>query len=284
MEEDQAGSNPRQTHVVQAGPNPKPMHKDFFATVDPQVHQSLKLTMEEYVHIENPPSSSRTLSSMKNLVDAFTFGDQFFNDKSSKDEPGKTNVETKVESIVTVPIHQAPSSAPPLSTPIIDLTPPKPEKTTQDLSSRVYTLENHHLDLSEFEMKEILHDRMFESGFYISHPEHTALYDALEISMDRENKEEFKETTAKSRKRHCNDQDPPPPPPKDSDQSKKKRHDSDASALKQPPPVDDVPIPDDVHLSESKDIGAAYLPKIKTRPNWLKPVPEEDIPKTPEPD
>ncbi|GKG05707.1 hypothetical protein Tco_0325793, partial [Tanacetum coccineum] len=36
------------------------------------------------------------------------------------------NVETEVESIVTEPIHQASSSAPPLSTPIIDLTPPKP--------------------------------------------------------------------------------------------------------------------------------------------------------------
>ncbi|GKE37707.1 hypothetical protein Tco_1461112 [Tanacetum coccineum] len=39
---------------------------------------------------------------------------------------GKANVETKVESMVTVSIHQASSSAPPLSTPIIDLTHPKP--------------------------------------------------------------------------------------------------------------------------------------------------------------
>ncbi|GJY68259.1 hypothetical protein Tco_0471241 [Tanacetum coccineum] len=89
---------------------------------------------------------------------------------------------------------------------------------------------------------------------------------------------------AKSRKRRRDDQDPPPPPPKDSDQSKKKRHDSDASASKQPLPVDDVPIPDDVHLSDSKDTGAAYLPKNKTRPDWLKPLPEEEAPKTPEPD
>ncbi|GKF94915.1 hypothetical protein Tco_0284615 [Tanacetum coccineum] len=64
--------------------------------------------------------------------------------------------------------------------------------------------------------------------------EHATLYDALEVSMDHENKEEFIEATTKSRKRHCDDQDPPPPPPKNSDQSKKKRQDYDASALKQP--------------------------------------------------
>ncbi|GJZ88012.1 hypothetical protein Tco_0659794 [Tanacetum coccineum] len=125
-EEDQAGSNPGQSHAVQARPNLEPMHEDFLTTVYPQVHESLKLTTEEYIHIENPPSSFGTLSSMNNLDDAFTFGDQFLNDKSSEDEPRKTNVETKVESMVTILIHQASSSGPPLSTPIIDLTPPKP--------------------------------------------------------------------------------------------------------------------------------------------------------------
>ncbi|GJY25002.1 hypothetical protein Tco_0399728 [Tanacetum coccineum] len=201
MEEDQAGSNPGQSHVVLAGPNPEPMHEEFVDTVYPQVHESSKHTIEEHVHIENPLSSSGTLSSMKNLDDACTFGDQFLNDKPTKEEPGKANVETEVESMVTVPFHQASSSAPPLSTPIIDLTPPKPvsppaqepvftatttttpllspppppqqsttdpvlaarvsaleqicanfekkhklhDKTTQALSSRVFTLENHDL-------------------------------------------------------------------------------------------------------------------------------------------
>ncbi|GJX88102.1 hypothetical protein Tco_0340116 [Tanacetum coccineum] len=254
MEEDQARSNPGQSHV---------------------------LTSEEQVHLENTLSSLGTLSSMKNLDDAFTFGDQFLNDKPTEEEPCKANVETEVESMVTVPIYQTSSSAPPLSTPIMDLTPPKPvsppvqepvftttttlplplpppqqsttdpalatrDKTTQALSSRVFTLANHDLylkidnyvnetvkeavhnalqapicecfrELLEFEMKEILHDRMFESGSYISHPKHAALYDALEVSMDRENMEEFIEATAKSRKKRRDDQDPPPPTPKDSD-------------------------------------------------------------------
>ncbi|GKB30100.1 hypothetical protein Tco_0869501, partial [Tanacetum coccineum] len=35
IEEDQAGSNPGLSHVVQAGPNPEPMHKEFVAIVYP---------------------------------------------------------------------------------------------------------------------------------------------------------------------------------------------------------------------------------------------------------
>ncbi|GJR89217.1 hypothetical protein Tco_0213228 [Tanacetum coccineum] len=143
---------------------------------------------------------------------------------------------------------------------------------------------------------------MFESGSYRSQPGHAALYDILEVYMDCKNREEFIEATVKSRKRRRDDQDPPPPPPKYSDQSKKKRHESDASASKQPQaqmssawktsdtreapsssskkktapqseqPVDDVLIPDDEHISDSKDTDAAYLPKIKARPDWLKPA------------
>nr|GEW70012.1 hypothetical protein [Tanacetum cinerariifolium] len=242
-DEDQAGLNPRQSHVARAVPNPEPMHEDFVATFYPQVHESLKHRTEEHVHIENLLSSSETFLSTKNLDDAFTFGK---------------------------PVH---------------------DQTTQALSSKMFTLENQDLylkidnyinetvkeaiqnalqasvrerfrELSEFKMKEILHDRMFESGSYRLQSEHEALYEALEASMDRENMEEFVEATNKSCKRRHDDQDPPP---KDSDQNKKKRHDSNASASKQP---------------QAQTV--AHLPKIKTRPDWLKPVPEEERQKTPE--
>ncbi|GJV56247.1 hypothetical protein Tco_1457252 [Tanacetum coccineum] len=354
MKEDQAGSNPGLSHVALAGPDPEPMHDDFVATVYPQVHESLKHTTEEHVHLENPLSSSGTLSSMKNLDEMF--GDQSFNDKPTE-ECGKGNVETEVESMVTVPIHQASSIAPPLSTPIINLSPPKPvatpvqepiftattTTTTTSTTTKIFYLELRDLphkinqtvnevvkeavqtalqaplldrfrDFSEADMKEILHQRMFESGSYKSHREHVALYKALEASMERANRDEFLAEKAKSRKRPRDDQDPPPPPPKDSDQSKKKRHDSDASGSEHPPapqpsawktsdtreapsssskqksvpqseqPVKDVPIPEDVHVSDSEDTGDAHLPKIKTRLAWLKLVPEEERPETPKPE
>ncbi|GJW22663.1 hypothetical protein Tco_0033285 [Tanacetum coccineum] len=126
QDEDQAGSNQGQSHVALDGPNPEPMHKDFIATAYPKVYESLMHTTEEHVLLGNPPSSSETLSSMKNLDDAFTYGDQFLYDKPTKEEPCKANVETKVESMVIVPIHQASSTAPPFSTPVIYLTQPKP--------------------------------------------------------------------------------------------------------------------------------------------------------------
>nr|GEX69145.1 hypothetical protein [Tanacetum cinerariifolium] len=75
--------------------------------------------------------------------------------------------------------------------------------------------------------------------------------------MDRDNQEALHETLTTSRKRRPNDQFPPPPPLKDSDRSKKKKQDSDASASQQP--------------------------QAQT-PDWLKPIPEKEPPKTPEPD
>ncbi|GKF65440.1 hypothetical protein Tco_0191957, partial [Tanacetum coccineum] len=100
-----ARPNPEQSHEALAGPNLEPMHDDFIATVYPKVHESLKHTTNEHVHLENPLSLSGTLSSIKNLDDAFTFDDQFLNDKPIEGEPGKTIMETEAESIVTVPIQ-----------------------------------------------------------------------------------------------------------------------------------------------------------------------------------
>nr|GEZ92266.1 hypothetical protein [Tanacetum cinerariifolium]GFC22909.1 hypothetical protein [Tanacetum cinerariifolium] len=98
IEENQAGPDPGISRVALVGPNPKPTHEEFMAIVYLDVHGSLKLP--------------------------------FLNDKSIEDEPGKLNMDSEVVSMVTVPIHQASSSVPPLSTPIIDLSPPKPVLAT----------------------------------------------------------------------------------------------------------------------------------------------------------
>nr|GFD13886.1 hypothetical protein [Tanacetum cinerariifolium] len=66
---------------------------------------------------------------------------QFFDDKSTEDEPGKQNVDTKVVSMVTIPIHQASTLVPPLSTPIIDLSPPKPKTSPLPKSFTTATTE-----------------------------------------------------------------------------------------------------------------------------------------------
>ncbi|GJY39106.1 hypothetical protein Tco_0425470 [Tanacetum coccineum] len=137
--------------------------------------------------------------------------------------------------------------------------------------------------------------------------------------MDRANQDELHETLIKSRNKRRDDRDPPPPPPplKDSDKSKRTKHDSDTSASRQPPGLlsstwktsdtrdtpaqtssssskqkqasqshlsaDDIPTSDEVNILDSEDADAAHLPKIRTPDTWLRPLLEEDRPKTLEP-
>ncbi|GJY52169.1 hypothetical protein Tco_0443016 [Tanacetum coccineum] len=104
---------------------------------------------------------------------------------------------------------------------------------------------------------------MFESGSYKSLPEHIALYEALEASMKHANRDEFLA-------------------------EKDKEAPSSSSKQKSIPyskqPVEDVSIPDDMNISDLEDTNTAHLRKIRTIPDWLKPVPEEERPATPEPE
>ncbi|GKB85458.1 hypothetical protein Tco_0957730 [Tanacetum coccineum] len=115
----------------------------------------------------------------------------------------------------------------------------------------------------------------------------------------------------KSRKRRRDDQDPPPPP--DSDLSKRRRHNAGASGSSQlqapqssawnksdtqdaplssskqqsgphaEQPVQDIPIQDSDTISDSEDTDSAHLPKTKQRPEWLKPILDDERPATLEP-
>ncbi|GKC02394.1 hypothetical protein Tco_0994004, partial [Tanacetum coccineum] len=303
--EDQARPDPGESHAALAGLDLEPMHDDFYATAYPDVHENLKLRIDEHVIVENLESPSGTLSSMKNLDDTDTFGDQFLNDKPTEDDQDKSNVKAKIVSIILDPSHQTDTPATLVSTPVIDISspqpslhvnaslmiatiettttilalpPPLPSQSARDsrLAARVAELEKRNAeiknyvydamkdfvqaalrapllqsiqDLTESEMKQMLHQRMFESGSYKEHPEHAELYDALEKSMSHDNMDALHEELSKKRKRRHDDQDPPsspndddqdspPPPPRDSDQSKKRRHDSDASGSTQPPSKD----------------------------------------------
>nr|GEX40562.1 retrovirus-related Pol polyprotein from transposon TNT 1-94 [Tanacetum cinerariifolium] len=247
------------------------------------------------------------VSHIVNLDDAFTFSDQFLNNKPTDEEPGKANVETEVESMVTLPIHQASSLAPPLSTPIIDLTPPKPvsplvqaptftattttttktlrppphpqQQSNADptLAARVSTLGKIYL--SKFDMKENLHDRMFEVP-PTNHIRNIQLSTKLQrhlwiVKTGRSSMKKWlslaRDITSLAWKTFDTREAP-------SSSSKQK------SSPQSEQHVDDVPIPYDVHISDLEDIGVAHLLKIKTRPDWLKHVPKEETPKTPEPE
>ncbi|GJW89572.1 hypothetical protein Tco_0167125 [Tanacetum coccineum] len=57
---------------------------------------NLKLPTEDQVILEEPASSTRTLSSLQNLEKELNFTDQFFVEKPQEEEPEKTNVQSEV--------------------------------------------------------------------------------------------------------------------------------------------------------------------------------------------
>ncbi|GJS30249.1 hypothetical protein Tco_0490869 [Tanacetum coccineum] len=331
MDEDQVGQDPGISRVALAGPDPEPTHDEFMADLYPKVLESLKFPANEHVILEDPLSSTETLSSMKNLDDAYVIGDQFINDKSTDDESRKLNVEAEVVSMVTILIYQASSSVPPLSTPVIDLSPPKPASSTtqtpiftattttplppppqqqsitkSELAERVAALEKklsdledlpHKIneavcenvkeavqialqaplrdrfrDLSEEYMKEMLHQRMFETGSYKSLSEHIALYEALEASMKRA------QGISLSLKRISLVRE---------DMMIKiilLLHQTQIKVRE-----DDMTLALLVHHSHKllnhqhrrKDTDSSHLPKTKQRPECMKPIPDDERPATP---
>ncbi|GKD13377.1 hypothetical protein Tco_1197784 [Tanacetum coccineum] len=262
------------------------------ANVYPKVHEILKFPAHEDVILEDPLSLTGTLSSMKNLDDAFTIRDQFINDKATKDEPEKLNVESKVVSMVIVPIYQASSSVPPLSTSLRDL-PHKIDETVRETVKEVVqvalqaSLRDRFINPPEADMKEMLHQQMFETGSYKSLPKHVALYEALEASMERAQRDEF----LAKKDNHVSDASGSKQPPalQSSTLKTTDTRDTPSSSSKQQSgphskqPVEDIPMPDIANISNSEDTGFAHLPKIKPRPEWLKPIPEEDRPESLEP-
>nr|GEW22582.1 hypothetical protein [Tanacetum cinerariifolium] len=113
---------------------------------------------------------------------------------------------------------------------------------------------------------------------------------ALEASIERANRDEFLAKKDKSRKRRHDDQDPLPPP-SDSDLTRGKNlilmlQDQNSLQLHSPQHGKHLtrekllPAP----LSNSEDTNTAHLSKIKTRPDWLKPLPAKDRPRTLKPD
>nr|GEU31063.1 copia protein [Tanacetum cinerariifolium] len=249
QDENQAGSNPEQSHVALAGPNPKPMHKDFIDTIYLKVHESLKYTTEEHVFLENPPSSSETLLSIKNLDDAFIY-DPPFSTPVIDPTPLKP-ISPHVQEPVFTATTATTTTTITITTTLLPLPPPQQQSiTVLELAIYVYALEK---TCANFEKKHKVQDKTTQAlsskvfmqenqdlylkiANYVNEMVKEAIQKVFQPPVrDRFRKlEEFNAEMAKSCKRRRDDQDPTPPPPKDSDQNKKKRHDSDASALKQP--------------------------------------------------
>nr|GEW44307.1 hypothetical protein [Tanacetum cinerariifolium] len=414
LDEGQAGSNPDERSEGQAGqtmtspqPSTEQLDEGLLATAYPKIQESLKLAVEEQVLLEEPASSSGTLSSLHHLSKDISFGDQFFSDKPLDVDK---NAETKVESMVNVSIQQATSSISisPMTSPIIDLSsrPVSPKvhqqfkETTTDTTTtttttvppphaqqqitteammvkhigelehiladlihinknmeerldkhgtRLYTLKqldipqqvsiavsevvtdavdwamqaplrNRFRDLPEADMKEILHQRMWETESYKTHEDHSLLFEALENSMNCDHFGELAQDLAEARKKKRKHRElpkmppgspphqPPPPPPPTGPSGPLKAPGASGSQvtppLPPPPPStnQDGPSKGSAAPSPSKTVASTEhqawtTPDVTLRPfisltpadldkdeamDWWKPLEEERI-ATPEP-
>nr|GEY31622.1 putative RNA-directed DNA polymerase [Tanacetum cinerariifolium] len=189
--------------------------------------ENLKLTVEEQVIHEEPASSSGTLSSLQHLAKDFGFGDLFFNDKPTKAENEKITAETKAESMV----QQASGG-----------------EVRQSRVMSVHTGESQDTSV-EADMKEILHQRMWETNSYKAHEDHMMMYEAIEKSMNHDHTNELlkdlAEARKKKKKRHDSSktppespphQPPPPPPPAGPSGTLRSPRPSGSSQLPLPPP------------------------------------------------
>nr|GEW37252.1 integrase, catalytic region, zinc finger, CCHC-type, peptidase aspartic, catalytic [Tanacetum cinerariifolium] len=261
LDQGQAGSDP----------DPEPMHDEFMADLYIKVQESLKFPADEHVMLEEPLSSSRTLSSMKNLDDAYTIGDQFINDKSTEDEPGKLNTESEVVSMVTVLIHQASSSIPQLSPPIIDLSPPKPTSSTKAHIFTATTITTPPPPLqpqSTIELKSsVFNLELSDLPHKIDEAVCESVREAVHVALQAPLRDHFRELPKADMKEILH-------------QRISSKQQSDPHAEQ---PVKDIPMPDTANIFDSEDTDSTHLSKIKQRAEWLKPIPVDERPATLEP-
>nr|GFB94523.1 hypothetical protein [Tanacetum cinerariifolium] len=141
--------------------------------------------------------------------------------------------------------------------------------------------QNRFRDFPEADMKEILHQQMWETNSYKAHEDHMMLYEARE----RKKRHDSPKTPPGSSPH----QPPPPPPPAVPSRTSRSPRSSGSSQSPPPPPPPSTSQSD--HLkAQLPQALQRQLPQLniqlrrllKQDSDWWKPL-EEDIPATPEP-
>nr|GEV70545.1 reverse transcriptase domain-containing protein [Tanacetum cinerariifolium] len=161
-------------------------------------------------------------------------------------------------------------------------------------------LQNRFRDLPEADIKEILHQRMWETDSYKSHEDHIQLYEALEKSMNHDHSEELTNDLAEARKKKKKSREspktppgspphkpsPPPAGPSGASGSSGAFGSSQVSPPPPPPPstnqedlqMDEDMAPDEqAQLSDDEDIGNSHIPKASALASNYSPPPEDSL-------
>ncbi|GJR11632.1 hypothetical protein Tco_0794284 [Tanacetum coccineum] len=209
----------------------------------------------------------------------------FHVEKSQEDEPEKTNTESEVQLMVTVPIHQDTSSVPLMATLVIDVT----AIITRQLSPGGKIDKHGSIIVSNWRILTFpvrSSHRIWETKSYEAHEDHKNLYEALEKSMDHDHSDQLLTDLAEARRK------------------KKRRHESPKTPPGSPPHQPPPPPPPAAAPSSSKiatfaeytawtTTNTRLKPFVSSIPKYLhmdddtapneQPPSEEDRPATPEP-
>ncbi|GJZ38306.1 retrovirus-related pol polyprotein from transposon TNT 1-94 [Tanacetum coccineum] len=285
QDEGQARPNPGEQDGGQAGSNPGD-------AVESQPQPSHVV----HVILEEPASSTGTLSSLQNLDKYLSFTDQFFVEKTQEEEPGKTNAEAEVQSMVSVPIHQDTSSVPLMTTPVINLTKsqsdsPLPTSTATTLtiittttlpppppssSHWLYKLENLNIPHQVSKaVDEIVADAV---DWAMQAPLRARFRDLPTVDMKEILQQwMFEDNTYKTH------EPPLPPPPVGASDAPAEILRAQGLSPTDYLMQDDSILKERLHLSDDEDPKNDHQLKADSRKDWWKPLPEEERPATPEP-
>nr|GEY43512.1 hypothetical protein [Tanacetum cinerariifolium] len=182
---------------VSPQPSTKQLDEGFTTTVYPNVQENLKLAVEEPVLLEEPTSSSGTLSSLQHLK--HILANLIQENKNIEERLDRHGA--RLYTLEQLDIPQQVSIA--VSEVVMD---------AKDWAMQA-PLRNRFRDLPKADMKEILHQRMWESDSYKSHEDHMQLFEALEKSMNRDHSEELAQDLDEARKKTKKSRESPKTPP-----------------------------------------------------------------------
>nr|GFA88541.1 histone deacetylase 14 [Tanacetum cinerariifolium] len=290
QDEGLAGSNSDEQSKGQAGPDPGNAGADEQPVSSPVVHagsdrehmdldkvqENLKLTVKEQVLLEEPASSSRTLSSLQHLSKDISFGDLFFINKPLEADNDKANAKTKVESMVSVMIQQDMSSIPLMTSPIIDLTlrPESPKVHQQFKATATGTTITTTLPLPPYQQQSIVEAMMMKRTGELEHIMANLIQEnkGLEERLDKHRERlytlellDIPHQVCKAVNEVVTDAPPPPPPPTGPSGASGALGASGSSQVPPPPPP---PSPHQLRKS-------SHIPKVNLRQDWWKPLEEE---------
>nr|GEX97492.1 hypothetical protein [Tanacetum cinerariifolium] len=169
-------------------------------------------------------------------------------------------------------------------------------------------------DLPEADMKEILHQRMWETESYKSHEDHIQLYEALEKSMNHDHSEELAQDLAEACKKKKKSREspkmppgspppptppagpsgasgahrafgssqvpPPPPTPLSTNQERQSKGSAAPTPQRQLPHLNiklDMAPDEQAQSSDDEDIGSAYIPKASALASNYSPPPKDSL-------